>query len=109
MVAYDFSGMGDSGAREEYPDQVRLQELMDVAWQSPYNPFPRFLLKSGAIEEFDAGATAPPFVLDVARFEAWVAAMRTDLSSQQCIQCQLPTPCRNSEDVSSILRLSGKI
>lgn len=31
VVAYDFSGMGDSGAREKYPDQVRLQELMDVA------------------------------------------------------------------------------
>jgi len=31
VVAYDFSGMGDSGAREEYPDEVRLQELMDVA------------------------------------------------------------------------------
>jgi pimeloyl-ACP methyl ester carboxylesterase len=31
VVAYDFSGMGDSGAREGYPDDVRLQELMDVA------------------------------------------------------------------------------
>ncbi len=31
VVAYDFSGMGDSGVREEYPDDVRLQELMDVA------------------------------------------------------------------------------
>ena len=31
VVAYDFSGMGDSGIRETYPDQVRLQELMDVA------------------------------------------------------------------------------
>ncbi len=31
VVAYDFSGMGDSGMREEYPDEVRLQELMDVA------------------------------------------------------------------------------
>jgi pimeloyl-ACP methyl ester carboxylesterase len=31
VVAYDFSGMGDSGTREEYPDEVRLQELMDVA------------------------------------------------------------------------------
>lgn len=31
VVAYDFSGMGDSGKREKYPDQVRLQELMDVA------------------------------------------------------------------------------
>jgi pimeloyl-ACP methyl ester carboxylesterase len=31
VVAYDFSGMGDSGVREAYPDEVRLQELMDVA------------------------------------------------------------------------------
>ncbi|MDG2047499.1 MAG: alpha/beta hydrolase [Halioglobus sp.] len=31
VVAYDFSGMGDSGAREEYPDEIRLLELMDVA------------------------------------------------------------------------------
>ena len=31
VVAYDFSGMGDSGVRETYPDEVRLQELMDVA------------------------------------------------------------------------------
>ena len=31
VVAYDFSGMGDSGMREAYPDEVRLQELMDVA------------------------------------------------------------------------------
>jgi pimeloyl-ACP methyl ester carboxylesterase len=31
VVAYDFSGMGDSGSREGYPDEVRLQELMDVA------------------------------------------------------------------------------
>ena len=31
VVASDFSGMGDSGVREEYPDEVRLQELMDVA------------------------------------------------------------------------------
>lgn len=31
VVAYDFSGMGDSGVREGYPDQVRLQELLDVA------------------------------------------------------------------------------
>ena len=31
VVAYDFSGMGDSGVRESYPDDVRLQELMDVA------------------------------------------------------------------------------
>lgn len=34
VVAYDFSGMGDSGARETYPDQVRLQELMDVAQET---------------------------------------------------------------------------
>lgn len=31
VVAYDFSGMGDSGVRGAYPDEVRLQELMDVA------------------------------------------------------------------------------
>ena len=31
LVAYDLSGMGDSGAREAYPDAVRLQELRDVA------------------------------------------------------------------------------
>jgi pimeloyl-ACP methyl ester carboxylesterase len=31
VVAYDFSGMGDSGVREDYPNEVRLQELMDVA------------------------------------------------------------------------------
>lgn len=31
VVAYDFSGMGDSGARGEYPAEVRLQELLDVA------------------------------------------------------------------------------
>ncbi|NND68762.1 MAG: alpha/beta hydrolase, partial [Halioglobus sp.] len=31
VVAYDFSGMGDSGVRENYPDEVRLQELLDVA------------------------------------------------------------------------------
>lgn len=31
VVAYDLSGMGDSGAREHYGDAVRLQELMDVA------------------------------------------------------------------------------
>jgi len=31
VVAYDFSGMGDSGVREAYPDEIRLQELMDVA------------------------------------------------------------------------------
>ncbi len=34
VVAYDFSGMGDSGVRERYPDEVRLQELMDVAGQT---------------------------------------------------------------------------
>ena len=34
VVAYDFSGMGDSGVRESYPDDVRLQELMDVATQT---------------------------------------------------------------------------
>lgn len=31
LVAYDHSGMGDSGVRESYPDEIRLQELMDVA------------------------------------------------------------------------------
>jgi pimeloyl-ACP methyl ester carboxylesterase len=31
VVAYDFSGMGDSAARDAYPDDVRLQELMDVS------------------------------------------------------------------------------
>ena len=31
VVAYDFSGMGDSGAREQYPDEVRLQELIDLS------------------------------------------------------------------------------
>ncbi|MCR9106983.1 MAG: alpha/beta hydrolase [Gammaproteobacteria bacterium] len=31
VVAYDFSGMGDSGEREAYPNEVRLQELKDVA------------------------------------------------------------------------------
>ncbi|GAB5450446.1 MAG: alpha/beta hydrolase [Halioglobus sp.] len=31
VVAYDLSGMGDSGVRESYPDEIRLQELMDVA------------------------------------------------------------------------------
>lgn len=34
VVAYDFSGMGDSGTRDEYPDSVRIQELMDVAQQT---------------------------------------------------------------------------
>ena len=31
LVAYDHSGMGDSGVRDSYPDDVRLQELLDVA------------------------------------------------------------------------------
>lgn len=31
LVAYDHSGMGDSGVRESYPDDIRMQELMDVA------------------------------------------------------------------------------
>lgn len=31
VVAFDHSGMGDSGTREDYSEQVRLQELMDVA------------------------------------------------------------------------------
>ena len=30
-IAYDMSGMGDSGHRESYPDDVRCQELFDVA------------------------------------------------------------------------------
>lgn len=34
VVAYDFSGMGDSGVRESYPDEVRLKELVDVAEQT---------------------------------------------------------------------------
>jgi len=31
VVAYDFSGMGDSGARDDYPESVRVDELMAVA------------------------------------------------------------------------------
>lgn len=31
VVAYDFSGMGDSGVRENYPDELRLEELLAVA------------------------------------------------------------------------------
>lgn len=31
VVAYDHSGMGDSGARDGYADEVRLQEILDVA------------------------------------------------------------------------------
>ena len=31
VVAYDLSGMGDSEARESYPDKVRAQEVVDVA------------------------------------------------------------------------------
>ena len=31
VVAYDLSGMGDSQARESYPDTVRAQEVVDVA------------------------------------------------------------------------------
>lgn len=31
IVAYDFSGMGDSGARDAYPEEVRVSELVDVA------------------------------------------------------------------------------
>ncbi|MFK8042492.1 alpha/beta fold hydrolase [Congregibacter sp.] len=31
VVAFDLSGMGDSGAREEYPDAVRSAEVADVA------------------------------------------------------------------------------
>ncbi|MEM9255303.1 MAG: alpha/beta hydrolase [Pseudomonadota bacterium] len=43
VVAYDFSGMGDSGVRENYPEGVRLQELLDVAthtgmMKSEYKP-----------------------------------------------------------------------
>ena len=30
IVAYDFSGMGDSGVRDIYPEEVRVRELMDV-------------------------------------------------------------------------------
>ncbi len=31
VVAFDLSGMGDSGVREEYPDSVRVAEVEDVA------------------------------------------------------------------------------
>ena len=31
VVAYDLSGMGDSDAREEYPDDIRVAEAIDVA------------------------------------------------------------------------------
>jgi pimeloyl-ACP methyl ester carboxylesterase len=31
VVAYDFSGMGDSGARDAYPAKLRVAELLDVA------------------------------------------------------------------------------
>lgn len=31
IVAYDLSGMGDSGAREDYPDDIRVAEALDVA------------------------------------------------------------------------------
>ncbi len=31
VVAYDLSGMGDSGVRNNYPDEVRLKELLAVA------------------------------------------------------------------------------
>jgi pimeloyl-ACP methyl ester carboxylesterase len=31
VIAYDLSGMGDSGVRHGYPEEVRLRELMDVA------------------------------------------------------------------------------
>jgi pimeloyl-ACP methyl ester carboxylesterase len=31
VVAYDFSGMGDSDSRDTYTDDVRMQELLDVA------------------------------------------------------------------------------
>ena len=31
VVAYDMSGMGDSGTRESYPDTVRAAEVVDVA------------------------------------------------------------------------------
>ena len=31
LVAYDLSGMGDSGARESYPDDVRAAEMLAVA------------------------------------------------------------------------------
>jgi pimeloyl-ACP methyl ester carboxylesterase len=31
IVAYDFSGMGDSGIRDDYPDDIRVAEALDVA------------------------------------------------------------------------------
>jgi len=31
VVAYDFSGMGDSGTRDSYPEELRVAELLDVA------------------------------------------------------------------------------
>src|SRR5210317_945905 len=31
VVAYDLSGMGDSGVRDHYPDSVRAEEVGDVA------------------------------------------------------------------------------
>ena len=31
IVAYDLSGMGDSGARDDYPDDIRATEALDVA------------------------------------------------------------------------------
>ncbi len=31
VIAYDFSGMGDSGTRHAYPEELRLAELLDVA------------------------------------------------------------------------------
>ena len=31
VVAYDLSGMGDSDARDDYPDEVRVNEALDVA------------------------------------------------------------------------------
>lgn len=34
VVAYDFSGMGDSGIRDAYPDHVRQQELLDMAQET---------------------------------------------------------------------------
>ncbi len=31
VVAYDLSGMGDSGIRDDYPDDIRVAEVIDVA------------------------------------------------------------------------------
>jgi pimeloyl-ACP methyl ester carboxylesterase len=31
VVAYDLTGMGDSGVRDAYPDSIRAQEVVDVA------------------------------------------------------------------------------